>query len=72
MGRSTTFGCFFCLEVYPAVEVWEWIREMKEDQEFLTAMCPKCGIDAVIGDASGYPGADARFLERMKRHWFDF
>jgi hypothetical protein len=69
--QSETSGCFFCLEIYPAGEVWEWIRERQEDEERLTAMCPKCGIDAVIGDASGYPVADTQFLERMKRHWFD-
>jgi len=69
--RSTTSGCFYCLEVYPTAEVWEWIRETQEDQERLTAMCPKCGIDAVIGDASGYLVTDRNFLERMRRHWFD-
>jgi len=69
--RSRASGCFYCLETYPVAEIWEWIRERPEDQEKLTAMCPKCGIDAVIGDASGYPLTDARFLERMRRHWFD-
>ena len=64
-------GCFFCLEVFPVTEIWEWIRETEKDEEKLTAMCPKCGIDAVIGDASGHPMTDVQFLERMRRHWFD-
>ncbi|WFU10665.1 cytoplasmic protein [Rhizobium sp. CB3090] len=68
---SETSGCFHCLEIYPIAEIWEWIRETKEDEEHLTATCPKCGIDAVIGDASGYPVTDAKFLQRMKRRWFD-
>ncbi len=69
--RSAISGCFYCLEIYSAAEVSEWIHETQQDEERLTAMCPKCGIDAVIGDASGYPIADIKFLERMKRHWFD-
>ncbi|MCJ9673959.1 MULTISPECIES: cytoplasmic protein [unclassified Neorhizobium] len=71
LGESETSGCFFCLETFPAKHVWEWIYETKDDEERLTAMCPKCGIDAVIGDASGYPVTDVRFLERMRRQWFD-
>jgi hypothetical protein len=35
-----------------------------------TALCPKCGIDAVIGSASGYP-ISREFLAEMHRHWFD-
>ena len=43
--------------------IWEWIDD---DQ---TAMCPYCGIDSVIGSASGYP-LTRDFLERMASHWF--
>jgi hypothetical protein len=32
-------------------------------------MCPKCGIDSVIGNRSGYP-IDKAFLEAMRSHWF--
>jgi acetone carboxylase gamma subunit len=34
-----------------------------------TALCPECGIDSVIGDASGYPITEA-FLGKMKTFWF--
>jgi len=33
-------------------------------------MCPECGIDSVIGDASGFPIADEAFLKRMHSIWF--
>ena len=58
-------GCFYCLLVYPASEISEWIEDRGGD----TAECPKCGIDSVIPDASGFP-LDAGFLETMKRWWF--
>ena len=35
-----------------------------------TALCPRCGIDAVIGSESGYP-VTKRFLERMQAQWFE-
>nr|QGW61148.1 hypothetical protein ICEMyc226_00116 [Mycolicibacterium sp.] len=34
-----------------------------------TALCPYCGIDAVIGDAAGYP-ITREFLEAMRAQWF--
>jgi hypothetical protein len=34
-----------------------------------TALCPKCGIDAVIGSKSGYPMTQ-EFLQAMEKHWF--
>ena len=72
LARSAMAGCFAWLRVVSFLGIWEWISETPKEEERLTAMCPKCGIDAVIGDASGYPVADAEFLERMRRHWFNF
>jgi hypothetical protein len=34
-----------------------------------TALCPRCGIDAVIGSASGYP-ITQDFLQRMRADCF--
>jgi hypothetical protein len=34
-----------------------------------TALCPRCGIDSVIGEASGC-AISLAFLERMKAYWF--
>jgi hypothetical protein len=35
----------------------------------LTADCPRCGIDAVIGSASGFP-ITSEFLSSMNGRWF--
>ena len=68
--RSALAGCFHCLEIYPSAKVLEWIHET-HDEKCFSAMCPVCGIDAVVGDASGYSIANPQFLERMKHIWFD-
>lgn len=45
--RSSWCGCFYCKEKYPVADVEDYIDDGQ------TALCPHCGIDAVIGDASG-------------------
>jgi hypothetical protein len=60
-------GCFYCLAIFPPSEIVFWIDKREAPQQ--TALCPKCGIDSVIGSASGYP-ITADFLERMYERWF--
>jgi len=64
-------GCFYCLLVFPPFQIVEWIDGPigKPDELGVTALCPGCAIDAVIGSASGYP-ITVEFLRRMKQHWF--
>lgn len=61
---SAVCGCFYCLATFAPSEIAEWVDE--DDQ---TALCPKCGIDSVIGSAAGYPIA-TEFLRRMRAYWF--
>jgi hypothetical protein len=61
---SKLCGCFYCVAMFPPTEIVEWV-----DLDS-TAMCPRCGIDSIIGSASEVPIA-AEFLERMRAHWFD-
>lgn len=60
---SEVCGCFYCLKTYPPSEISEWVDDDK------TALCPRCGIDAVIGSASGYP-LTREFLRDMHSFWF--
>jgi hypothetical protein len=64
---SERCGCFYCLEVFLPSEVKEWTDEKEGVGQ--TALCPRCGIDAVIGSESGYP-MTIEFLRLMKEHWF--
>ncbi len=62
---SAICGCFYCKETYPPSAIGEWI----DDEN--CALCPRCGIDSVIGDASGLPVAERSFLDAMYDYWFD-
>jgi hypothetical protein len=61
---SDRCGCFYCLAEFGPDVIMDWV-----DDCGVTALCPKCGIDSVIGSASGYP-ITTEFLARMRRHWF--
>lgn len=65
---SSMSGCFYCLEVFKSSEVVDWVDEDSSGQG-QTALCPRCGIDSVVGDKAGYP-LSAEFLGKMKAHWF--
>jgi len=72
---STVCGCFHCLTTFAPSEVTQWIDtpvdapDGTEPAAGTTALCPRCGVDAVLGSASGYP-IDATFLSAMRRYWF--
>ena len=51
--NSKMCACFYCFEVYEPKEILEDKDAMWLDES--TACCAKCGIDSVIGDASGFP-----------------
>jgi hypothetical protein len=60
---SETCGCFFCRAIFNAKIPMEWTDKGQ------TALCPNCGIDAVIGDKAGYELTD-EFLRAMFAKWF--
>jgi hypothetical protein len=63
LAASACCGCFYCLAIFDPAEINRWI-----DHES-TALCPQCGIDSVIGSASGYPVTKG-FLRKMQEYWF--
>lgn len=63
IGQSDRCGCFYCLAVFPASHIEKWV----DDES--TALCPQCGIDAVIGDYAGYQ-LNKQFLGSMYAYWF--
>lgn len=60
---SESCACFFCLRSFVPGEITEWV----DDGE--TALCPRCGIDAVLGSASGHP-LTPELLRAMHAAWF--
>jgi hypothetical protein len=65
---SVRCGCFYCCANFRPDEILEWTDEDK-DRQGQTAICPRCGIDAVIGDKSGVD-VSHDFLVRMNEYWF--
>jgi hypothetical protein len=64
---SERCGCYYCGSIFPPADIEVWVDEWEGVGQ--TALCPKCGIDSVIGSASSYPITE-RFLAAMKAHWF--
>jgi hypothetical protein len=54
---------FLLRKIFELSEIADWIDEQQ------TALCPKCGIDSVIGSASGFP-ISKEFLHEMCEYWF--
>jgi hypothetical protein len=63
ISSSIICGCFYCEKTFQAREIVDWTDDGQ------TALCPKCGIDSVIGSASGFP-VTQEFLHQMCEHWF--
>jgi hypothetical protein len=64
IAMSSLCGCFSCLDTYAPSEIVEWT------DGGTSAICPHCGIDSVIGDASGLPVTSPEFLGAMSDRWF--
>jgi hypothetical protein len=61
--RSEVCGCFYCERRFSPAEITEWVDDGH------TAMCPHCGVDAVIGSAAGFE-LTHEFLGKMNESWF--
>ena len=62
LAGDTRCGCFHCQQTYRADEITEWVDDGQ------TAICPRCGVDAVLSARSDALTAD--FLARMHERWF--
>lgn len=65
LSRSFKCGCVSCLEIFSPVEIENYIR----DKDGLTAMCPYCSCDSVIGDVSGMEMTKVN-LKKLHKKWF--
>ena len=63
--KSDFCGCFHCISIFPVADIKEMVVEK---DGFKTAICPICGIDAVLGDAS--VEITAEILEVLNEHFF--
>jgi len=74
LSRSDSAGCFYCLEIYPAAEIRDWVDGLTVETGSLTdgetALCAKCGIDSVLPSAAPVP-LTADTLQAMHTYWFE-
>ena len=68
--KSTWCGCFYCGHIFPPSELDEAMDWTDDYAAQITALCPECMIDSVIGDASGFPVTDKEFLDGMYEYFF--
>jgi hypothetical protein len=72
LARSSQAGCFHCLAIFDPAEIVDWVdgpaSVSGDTREGATALCPRCGIDAVL--PSAVVDLDAELLAEMRRHWF--
>jgi len=64
LNEANECGCFYCLKTFKTTEITEWI----DDKFDKTAICPKCGIDAILSEK--HPIKNPHFLSEMRRQWF--
>lgn len=62
---SQQCGCYACERIFAASEVTADCY-CGDD----TVCCPYCGIDSVLGDASGYPITN-EYLHKLHHKWFE-
>lgn len=65
--NSEVCGCFHCGSIFRPEEVYQWCDE--DDDGDPTALCPRCGIDSIIGDACGVK-VTPKFLSLMNAEFF--
>ncbi len=72
---SRVCGCCCCQYIFPPDEIVAWAGldleqlDAPDAADSQTAMCPRCGSEAVLGDRAGFP-ITAQFLARMNDAWF--
>ncbi len=69
--ESDSCTCFYCGHTFnPRIEQkLSWIEERPPLDK--TLQCPMCGIDCMIGSASGFPIHDESFIKRCTEAWFN-
>lgn len=68
LSDSYLCACFHCCTLFAIEKITEWTDKASDDGA--TALCPVCGIDAVLGNRAGFPIHEGAFVRAMNTHWF--
>jgi hypothetical protein len=70
--RSDLCGCFYCGAIFPPSAITAWVDGPNGDDDLqhgVTALCPKCGIDAVLPSAANI-SITPELLAEMREEYF--
>ena len=72
LARSEHAGCFYCQLLFDPAEIMDWVDgpqlDTDDTTDGVTALCPRCGIDAVLPSATVV--LTAALLAEMNAFWF--
>ncbi len=63
--RNPKIGCYYCINFINPKDIIEWIDNGE------TAMCPLCGIDAIIVQTPWNPVLTEEILSDLNNEYFD-
>lgn len=73
LARSDRAGCFHCRTIFDPRQIRDWIDGAPDEtgdlRDGVTALCPRCGIDAVLPSAAPIT-LTADLLAEMHAFWF--
>jgi len=64
--KASECACYYCCNFFCPTDIVEWVVDRGYPA---TAVCPNCGIDAIIPKRDCYPWT-VRFLVDMRLWWF--
>jgi hypothetical protein len=74
LARSHRAGCFYCQAFFAPADIMDWVDgpqvETGSTADGITALCPRCGIDAVLPSGAPIP-LDAEVLAQMHHYFFE-
>ncbi len=65
--RSVMCGCYNCGTVFLSNDIYNWIGLDGRNADNATAVCPFCGVNAVIPESPAYP-LKKDFLDYLKKY----
>jgi len=70
--KSRICGCFHCERFLAPHQIESWVVDPGEgaDGPEQTALCPWCGVDAVLPEWNGVYPIGVAVLRRMRGYWF--
>jgi hypothetical protein len=71
LAKSDRAGCFYCEAVFAPSEIEDWVDvpDGAGEEDGVTALCPRCGIDAVLPSAAPIK-LTPELLAEMHAFWF--